>query len=387
MILSRAGQYLQEYERKRYTFRERFAPLWDLFWRGERIILPPEPEHFADVAFYQAGMDWDVYALNARAAIIRIGQNTWPDTSFVTFYEQAKARNIALGGYWFFDGRASPAHQLEVILLQMGGRSFELELFVDWERNYGGAYEGLPRVVELMQKIEAAGIRCKAVGMYTGYYWFRENSNATTNAAQYTYLKQRPLWLAWYSAASVVKVPEPWSDWCHWQYGTPSLKWGQPTVEIDANYFNGSRAQFEEKYLGGTLPPGGGNMDEYKIIVAGLKIRTAPPINGVLGPDAGKVMSRDDLIHVSTKDAASGWLRIAKWIKAGGGEVYPPDGVQWWCSGLTSYVEFVRVVSVPPPDPEPEPPADVADMPFTITLGGGGSPYVETVVSGLVKAK
>ena len=384
-ILSRAGQYLYEYERARYTFRERFAWLFDLLDRRETIILPAEPEHFADVSFYQAGMDWDVYALNARAAIIRLGQNTWPDTSFVTFYNEAKARGIALGGYWFFDGRATPSQQFEVISRQMNGRSLELELFVDWEKNYGGAYEGLPRVVELMQKIEAAGIKCKAVGMYTGYYWFTGNSNATANAAQYTYLKQHPLWLAWYSSASVVKVPPPWSDWTYWQYGTPSLKWGQPTVEIDANYYNGSRAQFEQKYLGGTTPPpDGGNMDEYKIIAAGLKIRTAPPIGDVLGPDAGKVMARDDLIHVSAKDAASGWLRIAKWIKAAGGEVLPPAGVQWWCSGLTSYVQFVRVVSEPPPT---EPPADVADMPYTITLGGGTSPYVETIVTGVVKAK
>lgn len=253
-ILSRAGQYLQKYERARYTFRERYARLFDLFGRTERIILPPDPEHFGDVSFYQAGMNWDTYALNARAAIIRIGQNTWPDTSFVTFYNEAKAREIALGGYWFFDGRASPDQQLAVIKSQMSGRSFELELFVDWERDYGGAYEGLPRVVELMQKIEAAGIQCKAVGMYTGYYWFVEHSSAAVNAAQYTYLKQRPLWLAWYSSASVVKVPPPWSDWTHWQYGTPPLKWGQPTVEIDANYFNGSKAKFEEKYLGGTVP-------------------------------------------------------------------------------------------------------------------------------------
>lgn len=271
-----AGQHLYDYERKRYTFRERHAGLLRRFARRETIILPAEAEHFADISFYQAGMDWDTYALHARAAILRIGQNTWADTSFARFYDEAKARDIALGGYWFFDGRASPDQQLAVIKAQMSGRSFEMELFVDWEKNYGGAYEGLPRVVELMQKIEAAGIKCKAVGMYTGYYWFVENSSATVNAAQYTYLKQRPLWLAWYASASAVKVPQPWSDWTHWQYGTPSLNWGQPTAEIDANYFNGSRAQFEQKYLGGAVPPVGGNM-KYKVIWPnGVARRTAP---------------------------------------------------------------------------------------------------------------
>lgn len=138
--------------------------------------------------------------------------------------------------------------------------------------------------------------------------------------------------------------------------------------ELDLNYFNGSGEVFEQRYLGGTTPPpDGGTMEEYKIVTAGLKIRTAPPVGSVLGPDAGKVMLRDDLIHVSAKDIASGWLRIAKWVKSTGGDVYPPEAVQWWCSGLTSYVQFVRVISEPPPpDPEPEPPtSDIAGVRFT----------------------
>lgn len=290
-ILSRAGQYLQEYERARYTFREHFAWMFGLFGKQQSIVLPADPEHLADVSFYQAGMDWDIYALHARAAIIRIGQNTWPDTSFATFYNEAKAHGIALGGYWFFDGRASPDQQLAVIKQQMSGRSFEMELYVDWERNYGGAYEGLPRVVELMQKIEAAGIKCKGVGIYTGYYWFTGNSNATVNAAQYTYLKQRPLWLAWYASASVVKIPQPWNEWTLWQYGTPSLKWGQPTMEIDANYSVFNRSQFEQIYLGGVVtPPNGGNM--YELTPAGsytVSIRAPHVSSHIQGGKIGQI--------------------------------------------------------------------------------------------------
>lgn len=383
MMPAYAGQYLYKYERKRYTFRERFAWLFDLLDRRERIILPAEPEHFGDVSFYQAGMNWDTYALHARAAIIRIGQNTWPDTSFVTFYNQARERDIALGGYWFFDGRASPDQQLAVIKQQMSGRSFEMELFVDWEVSYGGAYEGLPRVVELMQKIEAAGIKCKSVGMYTGYYWFLEHSSATVNAAQYTYLKQKPLWLAWYSSASVVKVPPPWTDWIYWQYGTPPLKWGQPTVEIDANYFNGSKAKFEEKYLGGTVPPGGGGMQVVKgtVIVNAVKIRQSPGGAEYVPP---RYVVKGDQIEAS-EVVDNRWLKLTKingaaangWSSAGSGQEY----IVWSWQDVPSEPP-------PPPDPEPEPPAGgVADMPYTITFGGGTSPYVETIVSGMIKAK
>lgn len=378
MTLARAGQYLYQYERRRYSFRERYAWLFDLLVRRTTIIVPQDPEHFADISFYQAGMDWDVYALYARAAIIRVGQNTWPDTSFVKFYEQAKELGIALGGYWFFDGRASPDQQLEVIKNQMKGRSFELELFVDWERNYGGAYEGLPRVTELMQKIETAGIKCKTVGMYTGYYWFLENSSAAVNAAQYTYLKERPLWLAWYSSQSAVRIPPPWTNWTHWQYGTPSLKWGQPTVEIDANYFNGSKNQFEQKYLAGTIPPanGGDNMNGQASEILGKTgtIRTSPEV--VSGNDTGKRTQPFSVVEflevVNGKNVPAD-----KWFKL-------PDG------NFLNYIVSGRVYFKITRDPvvQSEPPAeDAADMPYTITLGGGGSPYVETVVTGVVKAK
>lgn len=373
MTLARAGQYLYEYERKRYTFRERYARLFDLFGRTERIILPPEPEHFGDVSFYQAGMNWDTYALNARAAIIRIGQNTWPDTSFVTFYNEAKAREIALGGYWFFDGRASPDQQLAVIKSQMSGRSFELELYVDWEKDYGGAYEGLPRVVELMQKIEAAGIRCKAVGMYTGYYWFLEHSNATVNAAQYTYLRQRPLWLAWYAAASVVKVPAPWVSWTHWQYGTPALKWGQPTtVEIDANYSSLSKTQFEQEYLGGeTVPPVGGDMEQWKIIWSkGARLRTGPGISYSAAPITDNILDFGEVVNVKAYKVNT--VGMDEWAQHENG--------YWFATVYNGQPRAERVVILPPAD-------GVADMPYRIVLGGGESPYQETVLTGVVRAK
>lgn len=285
--LDYAGKYLREYETSRYTFLER--QLW--LDKVRSIIVPSDAEQFADVSFYQAGMDWDEYAEHARAVILRIGQNIWKDIEFEYNYTEAKRRDLAVGGYFFFDGRATPQQQANVIIDAMPGKSFEMELLIDWERDYGGASEGLPNVVRLMQNCEAAGIQCKAVGMYTGYYWFLEHSNPTTNAAQYTYLRARPLWEAWFASALLVRIPLPWTDWTHWQFGTPVVDWGQPTAEIDMNKHNGTRAEFEARYLSSQPPPTGGTMKG--VVNAGYTLTVRDSANA----DTGKRLHAGDSVY------------------------------------------------------------------------------------------
>lgn len=242
-----AGKYLRVYENERYN-------IMDMIER-QRITIPYGAVDFPDVSFYQGTINWDLMDANTDAIILRLGQNTWLDTQFERNYTEAKKRGVKVGGYWFFDGRVSATQQANAIKLAMNGKILDMELFIDWERNYNGAYEGLPEVVSLMQACET--VKCKTIGLYTGYYYFFDNSNPTVNASQYTYLKQHPLWLAWYAAASAVKVPAPWTDWTHWQYGTPAegAIHGCSSVEIDKNNFNGNTAEFNARYGGTVTPP------------------------------------------------------------------------------------------------------------------------------------
>src|SRR5574341_424092 len=78
-----AGKYLRNFETYHYSFLERQAWL-------NRILVPAEAERFADVSFWQAGMDWEQYARMGRAVILRIGQNIWQDTEFEYNYAEAK---------------------------------------------------------------------------------------------------------------------------------------------------------------------------------------------------------------------------------------------------------------------------------------------------------
>ena len=48
--------------------------------------------------------------------------------------------------------------------------------------------------------------------IYTGYYYWLQWMTSSPNWAKYK------LWLAWYAAESVIKVPPPYTTWDMWQY-------------------------------------------------------------------------------------------------------------------------------------------------------------------------
>lgn len=104
-------------------------------------------------------------------------------------------------------------------------------------------------------------------------------------------------------------------------------------------------------------------------------VRTSP--EAVSGNDTGKRVQPFSTIEF-VEVVAGKSVPADKWFKL-------PDG------NFLNYIlagrAYFQITREPIPD-VPEPPAEgVADMPYTITLGGGSSPYVETVVTGVVKAK
>jgi lysozyme len=229
---------------------------------GEVAVSMILEKEFPDVSFYQGTIDWEVMASKTDAVIIRAGQNTWVDARFRRNWNEAKQMGMKRGTYWFYDDRSSPGAQAQLAASLLQNDPPEMEFWCDWEKSYGGEFTGLKNVVAFMQAVEAK-LPYTRVGMYTGYYWFRENSNAVTNASQYAYLKDRPLWLAFYADASQVRVPAPWTSLLLWQYGTPAIgaEYGVESTEIDMNYFNGTQADFDRRYQ--TPPNGGGAVEHY----------------------------------------------------------------------------------------------------------------------------
>jgi len=200
---------------------------------------------FADVSFYQGDINWTTYASSFSATIIRIGQGDWIDSKFHRNWTEAGSRNLLRGGYWFYDDRWSPEHQADLVALALSDYDRpEMEIYVDYERSYSGSFQGLSNVVKMMQAVEEYFPEVN-IGIYTGYYWWKDHYDP-----KYAdYLRDKALWLAWYTSNPYyVKVPEPWTEVTHWQYGTPAEFYGQETREIDMNWFNGTEAEFVERY-------------------------------------------------------------------------------------------------------------------------------------------
>jgi GH25 family lysozyme M1 (1,4-beta-N-acetylmuramidase) len=328
-----AGQFLRQYEPPRVSLNAtvNYFLAKPTILRSTALIA--QEVMFPDVSFYQGEVNFDIMSTKTEAIILRVGQGKWKDEQFERNYLEAKRTRLLVGGYWFYDGRVSPGEQAALLISILQDKYFELELFIDWERNYGGAHEGLRNVVAMMQVVEAAGLMVKAVGMYTGYFWFKSNSNAIANAGQYNYLKDKPLWEAWYTLnASNVLIPAPWTSLLDWQFGTPVVVWGQKTLEMDMNYFNGSTFEFRERYIvGENMANWRGNA---KIVAkvwkdVGLAQTSSVPAAVTVFGDAEKTISGVKYLRITSPVQYFGWTK-AEWFV-------------WY------------YVPVPTPDPEPEP--------------------------------
>ena len=222
----------------------------NLIYRSFPKAIIERQVQFADVSFYEGTIDWNVMSTNANAVIIRAGQNLWIDPEFDTNYTKSKAVGMKRGVYWFYDSRVHPDQQADKLISLIKEDPPEMEIFCDWEYNYGGQYFDLKYAVKFMQRIEAL-LPGTTVGMYTGYYFFKDHTNQSTHAFEYDYLRNKPLWLAWYvSDPSYVQVPAPWNELTHWQFTSTGdgKGWGCESLGIDLNCLMEHKNEFENKY-------------------------------------------------------------------------------------------------------------------------------------------
>lgn len=302
-----------------------------------------QQKQIPDVSFYDGLIDWGAMRSHTDSVIIRAGQGNWIDEYFFTNWAEAKKRGMLRGAYWFSDGRYSPGAQAGLLASLIEKDPPELFIATDWEHNYGGNYEGLPNVVAFMQRLQVLmpDVRQK---FYSGYYYFIANSNPTTNASQYSYLKSIGLWLAWYTDnPSIVLIPKPWINLEFWQWGTPSWgeQWGSVKAEIDMSYFNGNIEQFYDVY-GTPSSEGetGGSVTKYELLMD-LNMRNAAISGSVV-----TTLPKGSFVW-GVFDTNTNWIRVSQYQKVGG-SITPLDA---WCSG---YGTYVKVVVDTPPSVQPK---------------------------------
>ena len=315
-------------------------------------------KQFPDVSFYQGTIDWEVMRSKTDAVIIRAGQDNWEDSHFERNWSEAGRLDMKRGAYWFYDDRTSPGAQAQLVASLLQDDLPEMEVWCDWENSYGGQFSGLKNVVAFMQAVEEKLHKVR-VGMYTGYFWFRENSNPITNASQYAYLKEKPLWLAFYGEAANIRVPAPWTTLLLWQYGTPPIgpDYGVESAEIDMNYFNGTQEDFDQRYK---EPPNGGAMDHYSKAVPNepneYRVIRAPATPNIKGTQIGRIDAgnfakcRVDDVRVYTSDVTDGSYTAKagdRWLHVFEANGAPIDG---WAAEIHMGKRYLNVEEIGTPD-------------------------------------
>ena len=196
--------------------------------------------NFPDCSWWQGDIDFDVMMTKTDYIILKASQLTI-DHKFPRNRSECVRVGLPFGAYHFFDDRSSPSKQANLFVTALIEHPvMPLEIWCDWERNYGGTYSGVGNVVAFMERVE--DLLNMQMGMYTGYFYFLENTNRIRDASQLRYLKDRPLWLAWYfdhtpNHAEDVLIPYPWIEMDVYQYGSPAFgrEMGVGSEEIDMN--------------------------------------------------------------------------------------------------------------------------------------------------------
>lgn len=194
--------------------------------------------YFPDVSKYQGDINFDIMRTKTDYIIFKASQGNSPDPKISRNIAESKRVGLPYGLYHFYDDRYSPALQADTFAALADGAA---ELWCDWESTYSGHHKTLRDVVAFMERVEE--LTNKPVGMYTGFYWFIDNSSPISDLARYRFLQERPLWLAAYTDDHTpknierVRIPKPWLEMDVWQYGTPvqGYEMGAQSKEIDMN--------------------------------------------------------------------------------------------------------------------------------------------------------
>ena len=200
-------------------------------------------------------IDFGMMKLNADFAIFRAGQHSWIDREFLNYRKQARAVGLPHGSYWFYDSRADPKNQANLWLSALDGDFGELGLWCDFEDRYGGKWNRWQDWQTFVSHIIAEIPQSVNVGVYTAYYYWTEHTAGMSSAAA-NWWGTFPLWVANYGVSKPL-IPKTWKNWTLWQFTEKgdARKYGvYDSKNIDENYFNGTRAEFEGMFGTPTQP-------------------------------------------------------------------------------------------------------------------------------------
>lgn len=348
--------------------------LFDLLYLGITI---QTQVRLADISYYQGGIDFALMRQVLDGVIIRAGQRNWVDCEFVTNWQAAKQAGLPRGTYWLYDSREDPKKQAALWWSLVCDDPAELVYVADLEESYGGPY-GTPENFKafILEFLRLSGLPDSKFAVYSGFFWWNER------VGDDIFFRRFSLWLAWYAPMAVVRVPEPWAecDLLFWQYtcSGDGFLYGVSSREIDLNWFNGTAAEYSQRFGLGAPDPQEEDMGEFSgtaKLTSTPNVRVRKPFPGgvldVNGVTIAGIMPGQSFRANNTAQDALG----REWVHVTAYGDRPTDG--WSAGWLLTY-------TLPPPDPEPEP--VLPDLPYTVTLGDDIT-YERQTISGVLKPK
>jgi GH25 family lysozyme M1 (1,4-beta-N-acetylmuramidase) len=346
--------------------RQRKAPV--VRYIADQSIAIQTQVKLADVSFWQSSIDFSKMRQGLNGVIIRAGQRNWVDSKFIENWQKARAAGIPRGSYWFYDSRDTPYNQARLWWSLIKDDKGELFHAYDLEESYGGAYGTRSHLRTFISEFQALSrLPESRLPIYTGYPWANERLRGDT------FFKSYPLWQAWYSAMSNVRIPAPWTanEFLMWQYTSSGDGpfYGVGSQEIDLNWYAHDLASYRQRFgLGETTPPPTEEPMtlQYKVVWgSGVTKRTGPTTSAPSVRDAAgaPIVLPQNLIFNVAQDGIAD-------------QTYPTDPNKRWVKfpdgsyGASNYPDSdspeVRMVNVTPPTEPPAEPVFPAEMGVTI---------------------
>lgn len=274
-----------------------------------------------------------VLAYGAKFVILRCSYALTRDEKFLVFIEDCLANFADVTSvYHYYDPVVSPTRQADKVIEILAPYKGRIKrVWGDFEFYWSGAYESSANWKIFAERIIAAGYE---FGVYTRKTWW---DSRVGNLA--SWFGQFPLWAAQYSSA-LTYIPAGWTKADLWQSGTPPIGTdvGAGSLEVD---YNIADSEFYKKEYGAAIPPVGGEMAKYEVIVGGLNLRTAPIVDTTT-----LILSMTKGTQVWGVLESSGWIKVTHYQLPGEPYAVLQDG---YCSGNALYVKAVDFTEPPLP--------------------------------------
>ena len=290
-------------------------------------------------------------AYGMRFMITKAGQGDYMDPSFPYNWKAAKGV-LPRHSYWYYSNLTAPRTQAAKYW-QIMSPDPDGVYWLDLEDSLAGSYLGPQKWKDFLDYFKLiSGVPNSSIGIYTGYYYFKENTVMATSTLK-DYFKNYKLWLASYPPNpfapdfDLIDAPYPWTECLLLQSGTPSIGSyvGTSSDKVDYDIFNGDEFEFN-KYFSSSSPQGESSMF-FRVTASSLNVRSSA--GATLTNDLGDYnLTTTDVVEVLSDPVLVGgvpWRKLSRVWRNNVILPFPPSPTnEYWVSS-----NYLELTSFTPP--------------------------------------